>query len=96
MRNLFKPQFLLFLKIGHLFVKKILFFFGSGKLGFYFGMLGNNFVKLKDRQIPDIAIRLIVTNVFRIAIRMKRIRKTDKLFVFAIMTKSHFYRILKN
>ena len=45
--------------------KKILFFFGSDKFEFYLRILDNNFAKLKDRQIPNVVIRLIVVNAFR-------------------------------
>ncbi len=58
-------------------------------------MLNNNFVKLKDRQVPNIAIRLIVVNVFKTTVRINKIRKTNEPFAFIIITKGYLHRILK-
>ena len=59
-------------------------------------MLDSNFAKLKDRQAPDIAIRLIIANVFKTTVRINKTKKTNEFFVFIIMTKGYFYQILKN
>ena len=53
------------------------------------------FVKLKDRQVPNIAIRLIVVNVFKTTVRINKIRKTNEPFAFIIITKGYLHRILK-
>jgi len=78
------------------FYQKNSIFFGSSKFGLYFGMLNSNFAKLKDRQISDVVIRLIVANIFKIAVRIRGIKKIDKSFVFIIMTRGYFCWILKN
>ena len=86
----------MFSKTDYLFTKRTSFLFNLGKLGFYFEILNNNLAKLKDRQIPDIAIRLIVTNVFKTTVRIKKIKKTNESFIFIIITKGYFYWTLKN
>ncbi len=86
----------MFSKTNYLFIKRIPFLFGSDKLGLYFRILDSNLTKLKNRQTPDIVIRLIVVNAFGTTVRIKKTNKTKESFAFIIITRSYLYRILKN
>ncbi len=59
-------------------------------------MLDSNLAKLKDRQTPDIAIRLIVADILKTTVGIKKIKQIDKSFAFAIMTKGYLYQTLEN
>ena len=82
--------------MDYFLIKGALFLFGSSKLGLCLGMLGSNLVKLRDRQTSNIAIRLVVADVFGVTIRINKVKKIDKPFALVIMTKGYFYWALKN
>ena len=86
----------MFLKTNHFFIKRILFFFDLNKFRFCLRILSSNFAKLKDRQTPDIVIRLIIADVFETTVRINRIKKVNEPFAFIIIIKSYLCWTLKN